>query len=300
MLPLKPMIECPGVEQFAKVQVNRTLSIQIEITEDHLPVLSTVTTEALQLVNSGNVDNQKLEKLIRQDPSLTERILNIADSPFYAGAVQIRSIAMAVTRLDLRQLKKIILTAATGELFPADNEYVRGFWEHSLLSAVTTQNLSEAIAPELSEPAYIAGLLHDVGKMVIYQQHPEVYAEVIADAGQNNLRLHQAEADKISHFNHMSVGGLVIRKWGLGDDIAEAARFHHDVETETNIVLENMKLVCLTSLSSLIINSLRPEDPTVAPDELAGFACTGYLKIEPERFVNFLKRLRTDLLEMAA
>ena len=98
------------------------MALDIQITDSDLPVLSPVATQALELLNDPNVTNRKIEEFIRKDPSLTQRVLHMANSPFYAGRSQFQSIADAIVRIGLRQLRMILLTAATGQLFSVGEE----------------------------------------------------------------------------------------------------------------------------------------------------------------------------------
>lgn len=255
--------------------------IDIQITDQDLPVLSAVAQQALQLINNDNVTNRQIEDLIRQDPSLTQRLLTTANSPFYSGKYEIKSIADSITRMGLRQLRNIVLVAATGELFQDDDPMFQAFWKHSIATAIASHEIAGRVAGANPEEAFIAGMLHDVGKVVVYRQHPDVYGEAINDAKNERRRLHEIEGERFEFFTHMSVGGLVIKKWKLADQIADAARFHHELEKNSVPILADQNYPAIVAVASGLINNMNIgttcDDPEI--DVASFFACE-FLKID--------------------
>src|SRR5262245_54803321 len=142
----------------------RAMAFDIQISDKNLPVLSVVATQTIELLNKPNVSNQQLNDLIRQDPALASRVLHLANSPFYGGRFQARKISDAIVRLGHRQLRNVLLTAATGELFDARNPIIRTFWDHSLAVAQVSDRLAVELNLPQVEEAFVAGLLHDIGK----------------------------------------------------------------------------------------------------------------------------------------
>ena len=270
------------------------MSLELRIEEEKLPVFSAVATKALDLLKDDNATNQQIQDVIRKDPALTERVLGIANSPFYSR-VEAVSISSAVTRLGIRQLRKVILTAATGQLFDSDDAYVKELWRHGLMTAMTANILAESLHPDLAESAYVAGLLHDVGKLVIYSQHQDPYREAIDEAKQKGVRLHQVESEKFKFFDHMSVGGLAARKWGLDDSIAEAARFHHAIEHELPSVVGDSKLVSLASLASILANNMGYGQPFCEFDALLDFFCVEHLSLTEDRLDRLAEKVQDKL-----
>ncbi len=270
------------------------MALELRIEEDKLPVFSAVATKALNLLKEDNAINKLIQDVIREDPALTERVLGIANSPFY-GQVAATSISTAVTRLGIRQLRKVILTAATGQLFDSDDVYVKGLWRHALMTAMTANIIADSLHPEMAESAYVAGLLHDVGKLVIYSQHQEPYREAIDEAKEKGLRLHQVETAKFKFFDHMSVGGLAARKWGLDDSIAEAARFHHAIEEELPSVVGHSKLVSLASLASILANNMGYGQPFCEFDAMLDFFCVEHLSLTADRLDQLAEKVQDKL-----
>lgn len=261
------------------------MTLDIQITDEDLPVLSVVATQALELLRDPEVANRQIDELIRQDPALTQRVLHVANSPFYCGRVPSQSIHAAITRLGLRQLRTVITMAATGELFDVTDPHVRMMWEHSVATAIAATTLVHELNVVDGEEAFIAGMLHDVGKLVIYRQYPESYRETIETALSEGRRLHEVEAEQYRLFTHMSIGGLVVRKWSLPDLLAEAVRFHHEVETEIppRDVLGHTRLVCVVALANMLVASLNVDMVQVELEYIARTACCRELGVDAAR-----------------
>ena len=271
------------------------MALQLQISEDDLPVLSAVATQALELTRKENVTHRQIEELIRNDMSLTQRVLHIANSPFFAGRVQSQTISGAVARLGLRQLRQLIIAAASEEVFDANDPVTHILWDHSIATAIASNLLATALGTAHADEAYIAGILHDVGKLVIYRQHKEIYGDMLGEAVAVPMRIHQLEQERFEFFNHMSVGGLAILKWKLSETVAEAARFHHEVETSLDRRLVNTQMTCIVSVASLIANSLGFGWPTCDCSEMDRKACVQHLGLSLERLEKIREQVKTDI-----
>lgn len=267
---------------------------QIEITEEDLPVLSAVANKALVLIQDNSATNGQIETLIRQDPALTQRVLHVANSPFYAGRVESRTIAAAIARLGLRQLRNVIVVAATGELFTSSDRLAQALWEHAVASGIAGQILSQELKLEGTEESFIAAMLHDVGKPVILRQIPQVYEQMIARWLEAGERMQAAEESTFKYFNHSTVGGLTIRKWRLSDNIAEAVRFHHDLETGMP-KLNNPALTSIVSLASVFANNLGHGHPVGPWPEVAKMGSAQQLRLSGERLEALAEKVKVAL-----
>lgn len=260
------------------------MKLDIKISEKDLPVLSIIANQALQLLTDPKVTNQKIVGLICQDPSLAARVLRVANSPFYCGRIPSFTISDALCRLGIRNLTNVIVVAATGEFFNESDPIIQYLWEHSTLIAMTTAYLAKLLAFKNVEEVFIAGLLHDIGKLVILQQHPDIYRPMLQDACANRKKMHLLEDESFSFFNHMSVGSLVIHKWKLHASISEAARFHHDLELKIPVYSNYLPVVGLVSLANRVCNmAVAEDDPNNLPPIFCQ-SCMQALGIADQKF----------------
>jgi putative nucleotidyltransferase with HDIG domain len=274
------------------------MEIGLRILEEDLPTFSEIAMQALELIKDPQTTTQKIEAVIRQDSGLTARLLHIANSPFYVRRMESKSIADAARRLGLRQLGNIIIAAASGELFDSSDHLAQHMWLHAQHAAFLTQTIAEMLRLPSAEEAYVAGLLHDIGCIVIYRQFPEEYKALWDRAKDRMEPFLEFEAQQFTYFSHMSVGGLLIRKWRLPEAIAESARFHHQVCTGPVDCLEHSKLVCSVGLADQLVEWVSNESN--APVEtLLELHCAQELGITAAQLHKLADQIRERLSEAA-
>lgn len=230
--------------------------LDVKIDDSDLPVLSAVAIDAMAQINTGEPSASDLEKLIRRDPALAMRILRLANSPLHAGRVKIASISQAVVRLGMRNLKEAILVAATGEVFDHKDPYARAFWEHAISVGYASHWLAKKLGIGAAEDCFLAGMLHDIGKLIIYKQVAKAYGEIIDEAALDGTRFYLYEKERLRFCTHESVGALVGRKWALSPEMIEVIRFHHEIEDDEACVTDTRDLVSLVSVANLVANKL--------------------------------------------
>jgi putative nucleotidyltransferase with HDIG domain len=178
--------------------------------------------------------------------------------------------------------------AATDELFDIKDIKIKMLWDHAVATAFACEQLARYLNLAEIDEAFIAGMFHDVGKLTIYHQYPEIYTEVVEEAHSRNRRILEIEHEKFLNFDHVSVGGLVIKKWELSESAAESARFHHRVEKEIPIFINNVDLVCLSSLANVIVNHLGLGLPFCSLEEIENMPSAGHLQLTTDRIREFV------------
>lgn len=171
-----------------------------------------------------------ISAVINTDPALTTRLLKIVNSPFYGFPSQINTISRAITIVGTRELTNLVLATSVMNAFegiPADLVDIDDFWRHSLACAMTARHLAELCDERTTERFFIAGLLHNIGALVLYQAVPELAREAINSAKYGHEVLHHAE-QRIIGFDHTEAGEALIQSWRLPDSLAAVARYHHD------------------------------------------------------------------------
>ena len=267
------------------------MKLDIQIDEQDLPVLSTVATQSLDLLKDAKVTNHKLEDLICQDPALAARVLRSANSPVYSGRMQTTTISDAIFRLGMNNLRNVIVIAATGEFFNNNDANVQYLWDHSVSTAMAANFITDYLNYSQLAEVFMAGLLHDIGKLIVLRQHPDVYSPLVSQALESGCPLHKLEEETFNYFTHMSVGGLVVRKWKLPDSIAEAARFHHDVEQEIPICINHERIVCVVALANTLSRLALANTPLESLPEFEGLAYVQTLRLTDKKIREIAKGL---------
>lgn len=183
-----------------------------------------------EMIDSPRYSAADIGRVISNDTALSARLLKIANSVFYGFPSQIDTISRAITVIGTRELRELILATSVIRTFkglPNDLVTMEDFWRHSICCALAARSLAAQRGEQLVERFFVAGLLHDVGSLLIYRKLPELAREALLRAQHNNLPLHQAEQD-VMGFDHAMVGAEILRKWKLPEHFQESTEFHHN------------------------------------------------------------------------
>lgn len=191
--------------------------------------LPAVGQKILQLTENEAASGDELREAIQSDPVLVARILRRLNSAYYGLSHKVADVRTAVSLLGIREIRNLALTVFLAKMFEAPGqhgEYRREMlWSHSVAVAVCSRLVSRVCGRATPEEAYIAGLLHDLGLILIDQTLRRHFTRVL-DALNPNTPTCVVE-NRILSFDHAALGGFVARKWNLPEQIADAITFHH-------------------------------------------------------------------------
>jgi len=194
-----------------------------------LPPLSESVNEAIAIFNSDYVDYDLIEEKVSKDLSLTIRILKVANSPFYGFSGKINSIKHASMLLGMHTTRNIVLSAGVMASLRKDKDGgldLNAQWQHSASTGAVSRILAQAVGVDEAE-AFTAGLLHDIGKMVLDIFFTADYEPVLNYRESQNCDLKSAE-ESILGFSHATVGARVATYWKLPEVIVNSCEYHHD------------------------------------------------------------------------
>jgi len=187
-----------------------------------LPSMPVLLMEALQQIN-GKQDLTTLVDKISQDPSMVIRILRIANSSFYGMSREIGSLREAVVLLGFNRIRDLLISICFSKMLPErhkDFNY-RQFWHHSMAVAECTRQLA-GLSGNSPDFAFTAGLLHDIGDLVIVMLFPDEFSRLVKVSAKFGIE----EEQKILGFNHTTIGGKAAQYWNLPQEIQEAIEQH--------------------------------------------------------------------------
>jgi len=195
-----------------------------------------------EIVDDPNSSLDDIGKIVAQDPALTLRILKIANSPFYGLSKQIETVNRAVSVLGTTQLRDLVLATSAVQTFDGiPNELITmdAFWRHSIACGIAARELGKLVMRNRADALFVAGLLHDIGQLVIFNKLPEESKQVLLYAleGTENEDVFSAEIHLLG-FSHCDVGAELVRDWNLPPLYQECIEFHHTPEKATQFSKE--------------------------------------------------------------
>lgn len=197
--------------------------------EQKLPALPQVFIELQQAINSKSTSADDLAAIISQDPSLTAFLLRMVNSAFYSLPMQIDTISRAVTVIGVNQLSTLAVGTSVMSLFkdvPAEVLDMEQFWKHSVAVGLIARRLCRITGKGDPERSFVAGLLHDIGQLILLHAEPERAASVLSHARSEDVLL-WAEEKKLLGFDHATLGGMLLRKWNFPFILVTAVLDHH-------------------------------------------------------------------------
>ncbi len=221
---------------------------------DRMPSLSTTVTKVLEVCNRPNTSPADLNRVISLDPVLTAQVLKLINSAYYSLPNQITSLARAIIMLGINTVKNLALGAAiigtikkSSSSLPMDT-----FWTHCLCTGVTARILAAAcgVATNLREEYFVAGLLHDIGKIPLYACLNQEYEQALALADLEEGPLLRAE-EMVLSCNHAEAGRLIAEKWKFGPAITDCISCHHTLEEAPT---ETRDMVAMVALANIFAN----------------------------------------------
>ena len=232
---------------------------------DGLVTLPDVYIRINRLLEDPNSSTADIAKAVSQDPSFTLRLLRVANSSLYSFPAAVTTAAKAVSIIGTAQIRSLALAMSVAKSFAGmPNELVsmENFWRHSLYCALIARRLAKEVRRCDPDSLFTAGLLHDIGELVIFNRLPEQAKEALLMVldSQDELQIHQAE-QQVMGLDHGGVGGELARQWNLPPLLQECIAHHHAVAS-ARLHPREVALVHLANVFALMaeLDSLDPSD----------------------------------------
>jgi len=216
--------------------------------------LPTIFSRIDELINSPDSNLTDIANVISEDPGLAVRLLKIANSAMFNFPAEIDTITRAITVIGTRQLRDLVLATKVISVFKdIDDDIINmeAFWRHSIATGIMARILASLRREPNTEYYYLLGLLHEVGRLVMYMEIPELMARAVTNSIENNVALHQSELSVIG-FDHSMVGAELMDSWNLPEPMFDAICYHH----RPSLSLNYSDDAGIIHVSDLIVNAL--------------------------------------------
>jgi HD-like signal output (HDOD) protein len=200
---------------------------------DELPPLPSIVTRALEMLSNPDVDNKAVEEVIGKDQSLVSKLIKISNSSLYGGLKRVESLQQALARLGAKTTKSLVLSTSMQTYFFKRNSGLQTWgqflWQHAAECGLAARRIALAAGYDDPEKAFVGGVLHDIGKLVLLLVSADSYRQIQNLKKRDSLTDHEAEG-KVIGTNHMEIGELLMEKWKMPESAKVCVKFHHHVE----------------------------------------------------------------------
>ncbi|HOW68723.1 MAG TPA: HDOD domain-containing protein [Candidatus Paceibacterota bacterium] len=238
-----------------EVKLERLDREQIEIRLKscaRLPSLSSINSALRELLNADQRYTSQISEVIRRDPSLTARLLRLVNSVYYGLTTPVNSIEEAVFYLGVRQIRQLAMVTPVIEDFQrlAGNTAFRWreFWQHCIGTAIMAREVISTIMVPSDEVDYVAGLVHDVGKIVMAAAFPQHFAAIHQQIAAGDFELCEVESE-ILGLNHAELGAIYLKNHNLPDIMVETAQYHHEPQRANH----HAQIVAAVQIADLLV-----------------------------------------------
>lgn len=200
----------------------------------NLPTPPIVFHQIQKVMSSPDVSASQIANILAEDPAMSVKVLKLTNSAFYGLAREVDSVKHAVVIIGIEAIKNLVLSASVLDMFKSnklDPDFFDRHWRHSLATAFCCRSLAQKVKTRgfvNPDSAFSAGLLHDIGKIVICCFLPDEYNQFCEERERDNNAPDYMIEHRAIGFDHAQVGGVLTLAWKLPQKLTEAIAFHHN------------------------------------------------------------------------
>ncbi len=263
-----------------------------------LPPIPRVLQEITQLFSDPSISARKIEMLIEKDPSLTVKVLSVANSPLFGLRRSVTNIGSAVLILGYQEIKSIVtsIKMAAALKMKSDKYFDPDiFLNHSLITGILTQRMSKDLGFNFNGDGFTAGMLHDMGIVILHEHFPQEFSQIAEYAAQNKVPFLQAEYNTLG-LSHQEIGEFLADKWSLPAVLSDVLQFHH----KPGYSKENNFLTSILHLADYAVIKFDSKRVLWDSDYVLDDAAADMLNfLSKDELNDFVEAYREDYLELA-
>jgi putative nucleotidyltransferase with HDIG domain len=228
------------------MEMNRDLETTIMHAAD-LPTIPVVAIKVMKLIEQENATADELAKVVASDPAVAARVLKISNSSFYGCRRQIQTLSSAIVILGLSTLRSLVVAASVKQVYKPYGLTEKMLWEHSFAAGLAARIIAHHTRIANAEEAFLAGLFHDIGKIIMNTLDRDKFHEVMQHVYNEGITFQRAER-LVYPYGHDEVGALVIKKWNFPELLTTVILQHHTLDFAQS---ENRDVVMIAAIAAL-------------------------------------------------
>jgi putative nucleotidyltransferase with HDIG domain len=260
---------------------------------DDLPTLPRTVLKITELVNDPKSSAKDLARVITDDQILTARLLKLVNSSFYGLPQRISTVTGAIVLIGFDAIRNLLLTTSVFDLFTGRNKKEQQkqeqLWDHSLGCAVGAKVIGNYLRYDNLEELFVAGLLHDIGKIVEMMFQSEKFSKVAAAIRRENILMIRAEI-RILGYTHAEIGKLLAEKWNLPSKLVQIIAHHHQPTDAGSFAME-AAIVHLADIFCRALNMGSGGDNKIPPLDRFAWEC---LKIQTNAIEGIMQTMHDE------
>jgi len=219
-----------------------------------IPTLPVVAFKVNKMLQDYDISINELTKTIEKDQAIVSKILRLVNSAFYGFQSKIETVSHAVIVLGFNTVRNAVLSVSVIKAFSGKDSFegfdIKDFWRHSVGVATVGRHLAGQTRLDNPDDCFIAGLLHDIGKVILSEYFKESFGQVWASVRDDGLSFYEAEKNLLP-LNHAQIGGHLAAKWQLPLSLVDTIRYHHAVREGVS----NLNQLMIVYVADIIVNT---------------------------------------------
>jgi putative nucleotidyltransferase with HDIG domain len=261
----------------------------VEITGD-LPPMPHIAAQVISKLSEPDSTARDIHNLMQKDQALAARVLKVANSPYYGASRSISTLRDACMFMGFDAIRSLIMTAVMKGMFSSVSLSEKLIWEHTVGVGLAARIIGDEVSFQRKEQAYLAGLMHDVGKAALLLRSPAVMRDVMQEVYNDGADFFDVEL-RLLGFTHTDVGQMIADKWRFAIEIEDAIANHH----QPGQAKSAPELTHIVSVANSICHKLEV-GPTRKPDlDLSDMESTKALGLSPASIEKILLTVRESL-----
>lgn len=227
-----PIVQCKGgigIHDLSAAPIRSEIITTLKSSKTQLPELPTLVSELNAIVNDPHASAEAIAQVVNKSPSLAALLLKIVNSAFYGFSTKIDSISRAVTLIGVKEITTLAIGVSALRLFkdiPRDLVDVASFFKHSFACGLIARMLAAHKNIQPPEQLFVAGLLHDIGRLILLKHFSDRYSELLRVAASSESSLYILEKAQLG-CRHTDVAKYLIEAWKLPPSLADTIYYHH-------------------------------------------------------------------------